>query len=393
LRWQLLQLLQARHGLYLSNNTSPGARDLAAADEMTGLIDGLAGTPLGNEALALGLEAPYFPASAKAAWADTAWAHADASNPALLPAAGFLAGTGDEPLSVWRDRLRVLHVGAPAPRRAAFARWMLARGFHDEVLVTAPASEAAAEEELFAVRVDALAALGRWDELYRLAAGPVSAPESVRLLAQARGARGIGRRAEEALLIRTALRAAPGEGTTAVALALADAQGHHALADAAVIEWCSRPGMADASFRLARERFGRRGQPASLAAAHEAARQASPAARSVRDYGLYLEMLGGGRIDPSVTAAALADDPTGVDVRFNHALALLKVGREREALAVFDGFDVFFERLPPGLRAVSAALHAATGDDDAVLMARAIDPGLLAPAEYRLIAPLRVDGR
>ena len=393
LRWQLLQLLQARHGLYLSNNTSPGARDLAAAEEMTALIDGLAGTPLGDEALALGLEAPYFPASAKAAWADTAWAHADASNPALLPAAGFLAGTGDEPLSVWRDRLRVLHLGAPAPRRAAFARWMLARGFYDEVLVTAPASEAAAGEELFAVRVDALAALGRWDELYRLAAGPVSAPESVRLLAQARGARGIGRRAEEALLIRTALRAAPGEGTTAAALALADAQGHHALADAAVIEWCGQPGTADAAFRLARDRFGRRGQPASLAAAFEASRQALPAARSVRDYVLYLEMLGGSLIDPSVTAAALADDPTGVDVRFNHALALLNAGREREALAVFDGFDVFFERLPPGLRAVSAALHAATGDSDAVLMARAIDPGLLTPAEYRLIASLRVDGR
>ena len=392
LRWQLLQLLQARHGLYLANGTSPGARDLAAVEEMTALIDGLAGTPLGDEALALGLEAPYFPASAKAAWADTAWAHADASNPALLPAAGFLAETGDEPLSVWRDRLRILHVGAPAARRAAFARWMLARGLYDDVLVTAPASEAAAEEEFFVARADALAALGRWDELYRLAAGPVSATESMRLLVQARAARGIGRRAEEALLIRTALRAAPGEGRTATTLALADAQGHHALADAAVIEWCGRPGTADAAFRLARDRFGRRGQPASLAAAHEAARQASPSARSVRDYGLYLEMLGGGEVDPSVTAAALADDPTGVDVRFNHALALLNAGREREALAVFDGFDVFFERLPPGLRAVSTALHAATGDADAVLMARAIDPALLTPAEYRLIAPLRVDG-
>jgi hypothetical protein len=393
LRWQLLQLLQARHGLYLSNNPSPAARELAAVEEMTALIDGLAGTPLGDEALALGLEAPYFPASVKSAWAASAWAYADASNPALLPAAGFLAETREEPLSVWRDRLRVLHLGAPAAQRAAFARWMLARGLYDDVLVTAPASEAAAGEEFFAARTDALVALGRWDELYRLAAGPVSAPKSVRLLAQARAARGIGRRAEEALLIRTALRDAPGEGTTSAALALADAQGHRALADEAIVEWCGRPATADAAFRIARDRFGRRGQPASLAAAYEAARQASPAARSVRDYGLYLEMLGGGRVDPSVTSAALADDPTGVDARFNHALALLNAGRGREALAVFDGFDVFFERLPPGLQAVSAALHAATGDSDAMLMARAIDPGLLAPAEYHLIAPLRLEGQ
>jgi hypothetical protein len=66
---------------------------------MASLIDGLADTPSGDEALAFGLEAPYFSANKKTAWAAAAWRNPNVSNPALLPAAEFPAFRWVTPLS------------------------------------------------------------------------------------------------------------------------------------------------------------------------------------------------------------------------------------------------------------------------------------------------------
>jgi hypothetical protein len=72
---------------------------------------------------------------------------------------------------------------------------------------------------------------------------------------------------------------------------------------------------------------------------------------------------------------------------------LLQAGQAKEALAVFDDFDVLTAQLPPGLQAVSAALLHAAGDPGALTLARSINPDLLWPAEYALIAPLLQAGR
>jgi hypothetical protein len=162
-----------------------------------------------------------------------------------------------------------------------------------------------------------------------------------------------------------------------------------ALADQAIIGMCGSAAVADGAFRLARDRFGRRGQFATLDQAYNAARQAAPSATSVRDYGLYLDLLSGPGVDPAVTAEALASDPSAVQARFNHALALLKAGQGKKALAVFEDFDVIVDQLPPGLRAVAAAVLVAGGDANGAVVARGTDPDLLTPAEYALIAPLR----
>jgi hypothetical protein len=47
--------------------------------------------------------------------------------------------------------------------------------------------------------------------------------------------------------------------------------------------------------------------------------------------------------------------------------------------------------LPPGLRAVAAAVLAGAGDPDGAILARGIDPHLLTPAEFALIAKLRME--
>ena len=165
------------------------------------------------------------------------------------------------------------------------------------------------------------------------------------------------------------------------------------MVDEVLIELCGDSAAADGVFRLARDRFGRRGQFAKLDQAYAAARQAAPSAPSVLAFERYRELVNGGSVDPSITAEALAANPTDVNARFNHALALLKAGQGEEALAVFDDFDVVADQLPPGLRAVSAALLHAAGDPNALVLIRGINPDLLTPGEYALIAPLRNAGR
>ena len=389
LRLQLLQLLANRHGLFLSNPEQSGAGDLAAAAEMASLIDGLVDTPSGDEALAFGLEAPYFPANKKSAWAAVAWRNPKVSNPALLPAAEFLAVSGAESPEELYNKLNILYIGSPLTEQAALARWMLRRGMNEQVLIIASAAEAAQDGGMFGVRASALAALGRWEELYRLADTPSRAPDAVRVMIKALAADKLGRRGEAEELARAALLASVEEGRVEQAIGLADSQNMRALADRAIIDMCGNAAVADGAFRMARDRFSRRGQFATLDEAYAAARQAAPSATSVRDYGLYLDLLSGPGVDPAVTAEALAAAPISVEVRFNHALALLQAGQEEEALAVFEDFDVIVEQLPPGLRAVAAAVLVAGSDPSAAAVVRGIDPDLLSPAEYALIAKLR----
>lgn len=390
LRLKLLRLLAMRHGRFLETPSRGGASDLAAAAEMTNLIDSLIDTPVGDEALALGLSEPYFTDTKKSAWAAAAWRNGHASNPALLPAAEFLANSGEEAPEQLRNRLNVIFLHAALPEQAAFARWMLRRGMHEEVLVTASASEAAQDEGIFTARAAALASLSRWEELHRLADAPSQASQTIRLLAKARAARELGRGGEEAQLTRTALRGALREGRLLQAIQIADEQGQRAQADQVLVELSGQPMVADPVFRVARDRFERRGQFATLDQAYAAAQRAAPTATSVRDYGLYRDLLTGAGVDPEVTAEALTATPTEMSAHFNHALALLRAGRAQEALAVFDDYDVFVDQLPPGLRAVSAALIGASGDElSARSLVRGIDPHLLTPGEYALIAPLR----
>jgi hypothetical protein len=392
LRLQLLRLLAARYGPILPGPGQGASQELAAANEMAGLIDGLIDSPVADDALALGLEAPYFPSGKKSEWAAAAWRHPQASNPALLSAADFLAVSGTETPDALQGKLSVIFLEAPLPQQADFARWLLRRGMNEQVLVIASAGEAAQDADMFGVRATALANLGRWEELYQLAAAPSQASNAMRLLAQARAARELGRRGEETQLARTALRGALREGRLAPAIRAADAQDLRPVADEVLIELCGDAAAADGVFRLARDRFGRRGQFAKLDQAYTAARQTAPSAPSVLAYERYRELLNGGNIDPALTAEALAATPTDVHARFNHALALFKTGQGKEALAVFDDFDVIVDQLPPGLRAVSAALLNAAGDPNGRMLVRGLNPDLLAPGEYALIAPLRNAG-
>lgn len=394
MRLRLLHVLAARHGPILQRTPDAAPRDLAAASEMAQLIDGLLDTPVADEALAFGLQAPYLPADKKSQWAQAAWRNASSSNPALLPAAGFLVVSGAESPEALYNKLNVLYVGAPLPQQAAFAKWMLRRGMNERVLITASAAKAVQDQGIFAARAQALSALRRWDELYKLADSPAKASDTVRLMIKARAAHELGRRGEESELVRKALQGSVSEGDFVQALELADLQGHQALADEQVTEMCGKASTADGAFRLARDRFGSRGQFAKLDAAMDKASGTVPNSPAVADYRRYEDLLAGRAVEPQETAAAVAAEPKSIGPRITHSLALLKAGRSREALSVFDQFDVFVENLPPGQQAVAIAVLAANGQSQvASRLAHSLIPSLLTPGEYALLAPVLMTGR
>jgi hypothetical protein len=175
-------------------------------------------------------------------------------------------------------------------------------------------------------------------------------------------------------------------------LGILDESGFRKAADAEIIALCGEAETAESMLQLARQRFARSGQPASLQSAYEAAAAASPHSPTVEDLRRYERLLSGVAVDPEETSAALAAAPSDVNLLFTHALALLKAGRSSDALAVFDDFDVFVEQSPPGQQAVAAAIFAATGNERAARgLAASLDAHLLAPGEFALIAPLRMD--
>jgi len=146
-------------------------------------------------------------------------------------------------------------------------------------------------------------------------------------------------------------------------------------------------------YRLARDRFGRRGRMSLLAASLERARAASPQSPAVQDYLRYTALTGDGEVSLEETAAACAAEPANETFRITHALNLLKNDRPDEAVQVFDDITVFADRLPPGQLAIIAAVLAASGDMvRARAAAAAIEPDLLTPGEYARILPLRAGG-
>ena len=386
----LLRLLVARYGPFLQAGAQPAGEDIAAGREMAGLVDSLLDTPQAQEALVLGFSSQQLDNATARAWAAAAWREKSPSNPSLLPAATQLVRLGDVPAKDMRTQLRAIYADAAIDQRAALGSWFMSQGDVDGALESVPTMNTMQSTAAFVVRAEALEAAGKWKDLLALGESVSIAPSSLRSAAVAHAARSLGytRRAENSM--REALRVAPREGKLLPVIAMADSLGADHIVDNEILKLCDSTRTADPAFRLARERFERRGQFASLTEALQKAAAASPKSASVADYRRFAALLADESVDVQETAAAMAAEPTITERRITHALALLKAGRSGDALAVFDEFDVVVESLPPPQRAVAVAVIAANGRTDlAVPLARKLDPQLLPPGAYALISPLR----
>ncbi|MFZ4483513.1 MAG: hypothetical protein ACOYOL_05975 [Chthoniobacterales bacterium] len=387
LKLYLARLLAARHGPMLASAAGVPPEDAKSIEELYALVDELAGTPEANQAYALVLSSPRVPQDKARKWAVAALGDLSPTNPALVPAAEVMIRGGDSTLSDQVRQLSPVFAKAATPEQATFAQWLNLQGNWEEALALITADKAAENEQAFLARADALASLQRWDALFSTTEGESKTPESLRLSVRAVAARKLGRNDAAPQLLSDAIRAAAREGRLTQFLSTADKAGERDLADDLLIEMCADPATAERSFRVARDRFGRRGQFESMALAYDAAAQAAADAPAVQDYARRLALLEGKAPEPEKTAAAVAATPDDESVRFTHALALLKLGRAREALALFDDVDIFVSQLPPGEQAIVFAVMSANGQQlDAAAVRHAIDPALLEQGERNLLA-------
>jgi len=385
-RLALLRLLLARYARFLSDTSRPiSPENLAGGKEISGVVDSLLGTPEGEEAIAMALSLLRPSSEEVKRWSEAAWQRPAPDNVALLPAATAMIASGQGQRDEILNRLKAAYAGAEPARKAALAAWLITQGDTEGALVYATPAEATRNTQAFVVRAQALEQQEKWNDLLALAESADNVSRSLTLAAAAQANARLDRTAQGQKSAQDAVRAAAREGTLVATLGVLDRVGFRKTSDAELIALCGEAETAERTFVVARDRFARGGQPASLQSAYECAAAAAPNSALIADYQRYNELISGTPVDPQETASALAADPTNLNLRMTHALALLQAGKAKESMAVFDDFDVFVDQLPPGQKALVVAIFAANGEEaKARSLAITIDPNLLAKGEFAL---------
>lgn len=391
LKLGLARLLVQRYRPEFGAGRNPSAGAVAGSAEVVEIIDALLATPQRNAALAFALNDINTTPENRGRWAAAAMENVQTDNPALLPAAAVLVRSGQKTPQQIHKQLRPVFDAAPLNRRAAYAMWLTGAGLPKEALTLVTAQEAGESTAAFGARTEALFATDNLDAVLGAVEAGGNVDADVRLAAKARAEYARGRGAQGgAAALREAMDAAAKSRRLEFILPTGDSLGATTVVDTKLAELCGDPAVADYVFRVARDRFSRRGRSSLLAAAFERAQAASPQSPAVQDYARYLALTGDEPVSLEATAAACTAEPANVSFRITHALNLLENDRPADALKNFDDITLFADRLPPSQLAVIAAVLAANGDTArARAAAGGIDPDLLAPGEYVLVAPLR----
>lgn len=382
----LLRVLLMRYGPSLKKRGGATPGSAAALQEIIALVDGMQGTPQGHQALAMTLGVIPLPADKAREWASAALKDLSPDNPALLPSAQIMiAGRQGTPREFFA-KLSPIFEDAPLESQIRFAQWLGRYGMWDDILQIVTPEKAERGTAAFQARGRALAGKGQWQELFDMTGSAPRIFESLRLVFRGIALKNLDKRNLAQKTWADAIYAAARDGTMGPTLEAADASGESAVADPILIKLCANPTMTDVMFRLARDRFARRGQLASLAEAWSTASAAAPELPAVLDYGRRTDLLEGRDVSLKETAAAMAAAPADAQMRFTHALNLLKADRAADAFGVFHDMDVMAAELPPGDKAVAIAILEANGmRGQAEILRRSLNPGLLRKGEFALI--------
>lgn len=361
--------------------------DAGSLAQAAALVDQADETPEGAALLAFGIDfLPTAGAATRLDWARRGVAWKSPDNAALLPAAGALISAGEESPDAMSAALASAFDGAPGAARAAFARWLASHRLAAQAAAQVPEGDARVDRDVFFARADVLAASEDWESLQQLASGPSPAGEWQTLLQEARAQRGLGRGAAAGQTVRRAALLAAEQGQLAAVIGWAEAEGEADLADDILLELCGQAPSADQAVRVARWRYGQRGQPRLREEALRRASGVAPQSASVLDLQRRAALFEGPAVSPDETATAWQAEPGNAELRLTHALALLRAGRASEARAVVLPVEAMAPQLPATHRAIIAAVLSASGSQDqALLLARSIPPGQLTDAEFALV--------
>lgn len=385
-RLALVRVLVERYAPSLASDSPPPA-SREAAREITEVVAALQGTPQGNEALAITFGSIPFDKNQARKWAESVLTNPSADNPALFPAASYLVNQGDDPAQL-APRLSAALAGAAPRLQARLAEWLAANGRAEDALLLITPAKASRDPDAYMARAATLEQLGRWEDLLAMSEAASPVPDSVRLAWRALAASKSDKKGVATQSLAESLRAGSGAGQLGIALALADRSGQGGAADEILVGMCADPAVAEEVFAGVRNRFSRSGRHQSLDRAFQAAKSSAPSSWVVQDYERRSKLLAGETIDPTITAAAVQEQPANETLRFTHALALLRAGRTGDALGVFHDIDILVSSLPPSEQAIVVAIFEANGMTDHAARTRSLfDPDILQPGEYRLILP------
>ena len=283
---------------------------------------------------------------------------------------------------------------ADAAGRCAFGNWLHARGEYGRMLAVIPVDEAFKRQDLLRVCLDALAGLKRWDEIERiLEMKDVPLYAAIKELYLARSAEELGNPSVAELHWRRAhLAAGPAPELMREIAEYAEKYGNLEQAGIAyrslsVNASNARLGM-EGLLRVARNR----GDIAMLCDTLEKMHVRWPQDDAVKNDLAYFNLLMGRQVDESLATAKdlVARSPRSLPHLTTLALAALRKHDPAAALAVYQGFQIPWERIATSQRAVHAAVLGANGKTaEAAAEAAALRWEELRPEERELVKPWR----
>ncbi len=246
-------------------------------------------------------------------------------------------------------------------------------------------SVALAGDAEFVARASALAHAGQWNAVMALtqtSTGGVADP--VRGLVRGQAMIKLGQPAEGAAVVRESLARAGRAGSLLETIEVADQLGAQAAAKNALFRICMEPDAAGSAFEVVRLRGG----PAALIeTAYERAKVAAPTSASVLDYARYRSLLMGSPPNEAASREAVEVSASDPLPRITYALTLLRLGRAAEALTAFGPLAARAAEMPPGARAVMAAVYAANGNTSrAAALTAKLNASDLHPGESALLS-------
>lgn len=247
----------------------------------------------------------------------------------------------------------------------ALGRWLLQQSEAARVLELLDAGQAMTSQELFLVRLDGLAGLGRWAEIKQAVEAEKAPIKPVYAeIFQARAAKELGQ-----------LQEANGHWTLALSHAqpileqnlylarYAGKMGEHRVAAKAWRQVARTPAWAVRANLAALPELEKDGDTRGLREAVQQLARLVPGDPAPRNDAAYLDLLLGENLKTaSATAELLVQEhPEVLAYRTTLALARLRGERVGEALKLYEGLEVPWEKAPARSRAIHAAVLVAAG--------------------------------
>ena len=276
--------------------------------------------------------------------------------------------------------------------RVELARWLNQNREYQGVLDIIPRIEATAHGDLFLIRLDALAGLGKWEEIAGiLRNGSPPLNEAVILLYRGRAARELGSPEEAASFYRRAMSEATQDpGIMQYVIKYLQGTGEDRILEQELLRLADNPTDARQAFAALVPLIQKRRSAEALYTLYEHMLNKLPSDPVVQNDHRYFSALTGRRADVSGGRELVSKEPRMLAYRITLALVHLKSGQNEAALRVFDGITLNPKQILPYQRAVLAAVLGANGrEEEARELAAGVPDDVVTVEETKLIAPWR----